>query len=58
MDNYLSIKVGIKDANQNEATLRQLFSLFPKEDIYFELNNNGITIYLGELDFFHFKNNI
>ena len=58
MDNYLSIKIDTKDANKSEATLRQLFSLFPKEDVYFELNNNGITIYLRELDFFNFKNNI
>ncbi|MGC8880879.1 MAG: DNA-methyltransferase, partial [Minisyncoccia bacterium] len=58
MDNYLSIKIDTKDANKSEATLRRLFSLFPKEDVYFELNNNGITIYLRELDFFNFKNNI
>jgi len=58
MDNYLPIKIYAKNANQNEAVLRQLFSLFPKEDIYFELNDNGINIYLRELDFFHFKNSI
>jgi len=58
MDNYLPIKIYAKNANQNEAILRQLFSLFPKENIYFELNDNGVNIYLRELDFFHFKNSI
>jgi len=54
MDNYLPIKVCVKNINQHGAVLRQLFSLFPKEDIYFELNDNGVNIYLRELDFFSF----
>jgi hypothetical protein len=58
MDNYLSIKIDTKHTNQNEEILHRLFSLFPKEDIPFELNNNEITIYLRELDFFHFKSSV
>jgi len=58
MNNYLPIKILNQDFSKNIFILHQLFSSFPKEDIYFELNNNLLTIYLRELDFFHFKNSI
>ncbi|GAB4535247.1 MAG: hypothetical protein Fur0020_02510 [Thermodesulfovibrionia bacterium] len=58
MENYLPVKVYAKEVNQNEAILQRLFSLFPKEDIYFELTNNGLIVHLRELDFFSFKRNI
>jgi DNA modification methylase len=58
MDNYLSIKIYAKNVNQSEVVLRRLFSLFPKEDIYFELSDNEIIIHIRELDFFQFKNRV
>jgi len=58
MDNYIPVKIYANDIKQDDATLHRLFSLYPKEDIYFELTNNGIVAYLRELDFFNFKRNI
>jgi len=58
MDNYIPVKIYANDINQDDATLHRLFSLYPKEDIYFELTNNGLVAYLRELDFFNFKKNI
>lgn len=58
MENYLPVKIYAKEVSQNEAALQRLFSLFPKEDIYFELTNNELIVHLRELDFFSFKRNI
>ncbi|MEW6104091.1 MAG: site-specific DNA-methyltransferase [bacterium] len=58
MNDYRLIKIYVKDVNQDDAMLQQLFSLYPKEDIYFELTNNWLIIHLRELDFFNFKKNI
>jgi len=58
MENYRPIKIEIKEAKKYETVLQELFYLFPEEDIYFEVNNNEIIIYLRELDFLHFKNSI
>ncbi len=60
MENYLPVKIYTKEINQEDTklALQRLFSIFPKEDIHFELTNNGLVIYLRELDFFNFKKNI
>ncbi len=58
MDNYIPVKVYANDIKQDDTTLHRLFSLYPKEDIYFELTDNGLVAYLRELDFFNFKRNI
>ncbi len=57
MENYLPVKIYTKEINQEDTklALQRLFSIFPKEDIHFELTNNGLVIYLRELDFFNFK---
>jgi len=58
MSNYLPVKIYTTEIKQNDATLQRLFSLFPKEDIYFELTSNGLVVHLRELDFFNFKRHI
>ncbi len=58
MNNYIPVKIYATDIKQDDATLQRLFSLYPKEDIYFELTNNGLVAYIRELDFFNFKKNI
>jgi DNA modification methylase len=58
MTEYISIKIEGAITNQSLSILHQLFSLFPKEDIYFELTNNGLVVHLRELDFLSFKRNI
>jgi len=55
---YITIKVHDKDVEKKEDILIDLFSSFPKEDIYFDLLPDGVVIYLRELDFFNFKNKI
>lgn len=46
------------DIERNIAPVEQLFSLYPKEDIYFEFTNNELIISLRQLDFSDFKKNI
>ncbi|MEM3334289.1 MAG: site-specific DNA-methyltransferase [Thermoplasmata archaeon] len=58
VSDYRPIKIYTKIASQDVSLLQQLFSLYPKEDIYFELSSDGLIIYLRELDFFNFKKNI
>lgn len=61
MDNYLPIQINTIKINQGlyyNDTLKKLFSSFPKEDIYYDLDINGLVVYLRELDFFNFKKHI
>ena len=58
LSSYITIKVHDKDVEKKEDILIDLFSSFPKEDIYFDLLPDGVVIYLRELDFFNFKNRI
>ncbi len=60
MENYIPVKIYAEEINQDNTRfiLEQLFSLFPKEDIYFELTNDSLIIYLRELDFFNFKKSV
>jgi DNA modification methylase len=58
MDNYLTVKISAIGIKQNDGILQNLFSLFPREDIYFELTDNELVIHLRELDFFNFKRHI
>jgi hypothetical protein len=51
MDNYITIKIYTDGIKRDDPTLYQLFSSYPKEDIQFELIDEGIVIYLRELDF-------
>jgi len=55
---YITIKVYGRDVEKKKDILIDLFSSFPKEDIYFDLLSDGVIIYLRELDFFSFKNSI
>ncbi len=57
MDNYIPVKI-YANIKRDDTTLHRLFSLYPKEDIYFELTNNGLVVYLRELDFFNFKRDV
>lgn len=58
MNNYLEVKIYAKDIKRDDAALHRLFSQNPKEDIYFELTDDGIVAHIRELDFFNFKKNI
>jgi len=58
MENYVPVRIYTGAIKQEDKILDKLFSLYPKEDIYFELTNNGIIAYLRELDFFNFKKTI
>lgn len=58
MDDYISLKIYADNIKRGDTILHQLFSLYPKGDVFFELANNGLTVYLRELDFFNFKKNI
>jgi DNA modification methylase len=53
--NYIPIKVDDKEIVKKKDVLSSLFSLYPKEDIYYDLTSDGIIIYLRELDFYNFK---
>lgn len=55
MFNYLTLKIFKIGIIKYENILNNLFSFFPKKDIYFEINNNELFINLRELDFLYFK---
>ena len=58
MDNYITVKIYANDIKRDDPMLHRLFSLYPRDDIYFKLTDNGLVVYLRELDFFDFKRNI
>jgi DNA modification methylase len=56
---YKVIKISDFPTNKYEDELTSFFSLYSKEDIYFEISdNNNLIINLKQLDFFDFKDNI
>ena len=58
MPDYRVIKINIREIKPSNAILHQLASWYPKEDIYFEFDNDKLVIYLRQLDFYNFKRNI
>ena len=58
MNEYKVIKVDTKGVDVNLALVEQLFSLYPKEDIYFARTNGQLVINLKQLDFPNFKNTV
>lgn len=59
MDNYLPLKIYATGISQDFITsVQRLLSLFPKEDISIDFTDEGLVIYLRELDFFNFKRQI
>lgn len=58
MNDYKIIKISADGIEQNIAIVEQLFSLYPKEDIYFEFAGDELIINLRQLDFSDFKKNI
>jgi hypothetical protein len=55
---YLKIKIYDKQIENKEIIILNLFNFFPKEDIDFELDSDGLIIYLKELDFLKFKKQV
>lgn len=58
MDNYIQIEIEAKNIDKEIDVLNDLFSSYPKEDVFYELTENGIKINLRELDFYDFKERI
>lgn len=56
--NYKLIRIAYPISNDIIEEIRWLSTQYPKEDIFFEIENNTIKISLNQLDFSHFKNNI
>jgi DNA modification methylase len=55
---YLKIKIYDKQIENKRIIILNLFNFFPKEDIDFELDSDGLIIYLKELDFLKFKKQV
>jgi DNA modification methylase len=55
---YLKIKIYDKQIENKKIIILNLFNFFPKEDIDFELDSDGLIIYLKELDFLKFKKQV
>ncbi|MDI6883508.1 MAG: site-specific DNA-methyltransferase [Patescibacteria group bacterium] len=58
MSDYKIIKIHTGNIKPDNTTIERLSSLYPKEDIFFELTNNELVINLRQLDFLDFRNNI
>lgn len=59
MDDYISIKIPLPStAPPDDAALQTLASLYPKEDLYFELADGELVVHLRELDFFGFQRDV
>ncbi|MEW6685395.1 MAG: site-specific DNA-methyltransferase [Candidatus Edwardsbacteria bacterium] len=56
--NYKIIKIHVGNIKENITTIEQLFSLYPKEDIFFEVANGDLTINLRQIDFSDFRRKI
>lgn len=57
MSEYKAIKISSISVSNHKDDLRDFFSHYPKEDIHFEIADNGLVINLRQLDFPAFKNN-
>jgi DNA modification methylase len=55
---YLKRKIYDKQIENKKIIILNLFNFFPKEDIDFELDSDGLIIYLKELDFLKFKKQV
>jgi DNA modification methylase len=55
---YKVIKIQTGCIKQNIATINQLFSSYPREDIFVEFTNSDLVINLRQLDFSDFKKKI
>lgn len=58
LNNYRIINIETDVDNKNIAVLKHLFSLYPKNEIYYEIVNKGLVVNLRQLDFSDFKYNI
>jgi DNA modification methylase len=56
--NYKIIKIHAEDVKQHVTTIDQLFSLYSKEDVFFDITGHELIINLRQLDFSDFKKNI
>ncbi|EQB64289.1 MAG: DNA methylase N-4/N-6 protein [candidate division Zixibacteria bacterium RBG-1] len=56
-DNYKIIKVRNNGTQHGIDKIEQVFSLFPKEDIFLESSRKGLVIYLHQLNFTDFEKN-
>ncbi len=58
-NNYRVIKIKLEDIKENKLILKSLLDKFnksfKKEDIYIEMNNNELSIYLREINFNDFE---
>ncbi len=58
LSNYRIVNIGTDVDNKNIAILKHLFSLYPKNDIYYEIVNKELVVNLRQLDFSNFKSNV
>ena len=56
--NYKIIKIHTGNIEQNIPTIDQLFSSYPREDVFFVVANGDLIINLRQLDFVDFKKNV
>ena len=55
---YKLIEIAYPISNDIIEEIRWLSTQYPKDDIFFAIEDNTLKIYLNQLDFSHFKNNI
>ena len=55
---YKLIRIAYPVSNDISEEIHWLSTQYPEEDIFFEVENNMIKVYLKQLDFSHFKSNI
>lgn len=56
--NYKIIKIHTSALKQNITVINQLFSSYPREDVFFEIGSGDLIINLRQLDFSDFKKKI
>lgn len=56
MENFRTIE--INNTNVDKNILNSLFNKYPKEDIYYKIENNSIITYLSKLDFNEFRKDV
>jgi DNA modification methylase len=58
MHDYLRLEIPAARIKESEPVLQRLFSLFPKEDINFESEDDRLVVHLRQLDLLDFKKHI
>lgn len=58
MDNYIKLDIPMNNAKILNKYLLDLFTVYKKEDVYFEVSDNEIELFLNQIDFYDFKNRV